>query len=425
MSTAAQNAKTPVLDRDYSLEAVPRTARKGFFAMFFIMLGFTFFSASMWTGVTLAQGLNLSGFLWAVLIGGAILAAYTGLLGYIGCDTGLSFDLLAHRSFGTVGSYLPSAMIALTQIGWFGVGVAMFAIPAASELNRMMGTDYSWLCYVLVAVAGLCMTGSAYFGIKALEIVSYISVPLIAILGTWSMVSAIRDGGSMTAMFAQSQGSLTLFGGVGLVIGSFVSGGTATPNFVRFAKNNKTAVLTTVIAFFLGNSLMFFFGGTAGAFQNGANDIFYVMIAQGLALPAFLVLGANIWTTNDNALYSGALSLSNITKIRKRPLVLVSGLIGTLTAVWLYNNFCGWLNILNCTLPPIGAIIGLDFFMNRAAYREGAPENLKVNWASIAGVVGGAVVGNLVPFGISALNAMLVACACYLIGRVITKKIKK
>ena len=72
------------------------------------------------------------------------------------------------------------------------------------------------------------------------------------------------------AIFAKSSGELTLFAGIGLVIGSFVSGGTATPNFVRFAKNNKTAVITTVIAFFLGNTLMFFFGGVAGAFTIAA-----------------------------------------------------------------------------------------------------------------------------------------------------------
>lgn len=420
MSVKVNNEKTA--DQDYSLEAVPKTARKGFLAMFFIMLGFTFFSASMWTGVELAQGLDLSGFVWALLIGGLILSAYTGVLGYIGCHTGLSFDLLAHRSFGAKGSYLPSAMISLTQIGWFGVGVAMFAIPAASELNRLMGTDYPWLCYVLVAIAGLCMTGSAYFGIKALEIVSYISVPLIAVLGSYSMITAINEGGSLSAMFAQSSGGLTLFGGVGLVIGSFVSGGTATPNFTRFAKNNKTAVITTVIAFLLGNTLMFFFGGTAGAFANGANDIFYVMIAQGLALPAFLVLGANIWTTNDNALYTGALGLSNITKVRKRPMVIVSGVIGTITAVWLYNNFCGWLNILNCTLPPIGAIIALDYFLNKKAYSADAAETRQVNWAAIIGVLGGAAVGNLVPWGISAINAMAVGCACYLLGRLIKRE---
>ena len=32
----------------------------------------------------------------------------------------------------------------------------------------------------------------------------------------------------------------------------------------------------------------------------GKDDIFYVMIAQGLAVPAIIVLGANIWTTNNN-----------------------------------------------------------------------------------------------------------------------------
>ncbi|HIT68987.1 MAG TPA: cytosine permease, partial [Candidatus Aphodomonas merdavium] len=57
--------KEKEIDKDYSLEPVPASARKGFAAMFFIMLGFTFFSASMWTGVSLAQGLDLSGFLWS------------------------------------------------------------------------------------------------------------------------------------------------------------------------------------------------------------------------------------------------------------------------------------------------------------------------------------------------------------------------
>jgi len=51
----------------------------------------------------------------------------------------------------------------------------------------------------------------------------------------------------------------------------------------------------------------------------GTRRYLYVMIAQGLAIPALIVLGANIWTTNDNALYTGGLGLSNITKIRKRP----------------------------------------------------------------------------------------------------------
>ena len=101
----------PRKDHDYSFEPVPLYARKTFWSMFFIMLGFTFFSASMSVGATMGNGLDLPEFIFSVLAGGVILAVYTGVLGYIGCGTGLSFDLLARRSFGVAGSRLPSPRI--------------------------------------------------------------------------------------------------------------------------------------------------------------------------------------------------------------------------------------------------------------------------------------------------------------------------
>ena len=79
--------------------------------------------------------------------------------------------------------------------------------------------------------------------------------------------------GTLIDQFAKSSGTLTVVGGAGLVIGSFVSGGTATPNFSRFARNGKVGAITTVIAFFIGNSLMFFFGGISSVYVGG-NDIF-------------------------------------------------------------------------------------------------------------------------------------------------------
>lgn len=401
-----EQAKKQHVDTDYSLEAVPQSARKGFGAMFVIMMGFTFFSASMSAGAKMANGMNLSTFIWALLIGSIFLGIYTGILAWIGGDTGLSFDLLAHRSFGKFGSYLPSAMIAITQIGWFGVGAAMFAYPVATTFGI---ENYLW---VLIVLCGACMTTSAYFGVKGLEIVSWISVPLISILGIYSMVTATIDGGGLVAIFDKSTGGMTLLGGVAAVIGSFISGGTATPNFSRFGKTKLGVTVATVIAFTIGNILMFCFGAVGGAFT-GKDDIFYVMIAQGLAIPAIIVLGANIWTTNDNALYTGSLGLSNITKVRKRPMVIVSGVVGTVLAVWLYNNFVGWLSFLNATLPPVGMIIMMDYFMHRSSYAEGSVVNRKVNWGAVAGLVAGALVGNFVNWGIAAINAMVVAGVIY------------
>ena len=404
--------ETKKKDVDFADRAVPAENRKGMLTMFMVMLGFTFFSASMWVGQELAEGLDFWGFLRSLLLGGIILGVYTGLLGYVGAKTGLSLDLLSQRAFGIKGSYLPSAMVSFTQIGWFGVGLAMFAIPVSKEL---LGGS-SAAMWGLVILAGVCMTCSAYFGIDSLTIVSYVAVPLVAVLGTAAMIMAIRQGdGTIIDQFAASSGTLSVIGGAGLVVGSFVSGGTATPNFARFAKDAKSGVVTTVVAFFIGNSLMFFFGAVSSIFVGG-NDIFEVMIRLNLFYLAVLVLGLNIWTTNDNALYSAGLGLANIFHQKKKPMVLISGAIGTVAAVWLYYNFCNWLNILNCTLPPVGIILVLSYFMNRKVYEAQEPKLPSVNWWAVIGVVLGAVVANVLHWGVASINGMVVAAVCYAAG---------
>ena len=412
-------------DVDFTSGRVTKEGRKSNLSMFMVMLGFTFFSASMWVGQNLAAGLDFGGFIGALILGGIILGAYTGALGYIGAESGLTLDMLAHRSFGRKGSWLPSAMISFTQIGWFGVGLAMFAIPVAKELLHLEVTPdhMPYQGYILVVIAGILMTASAYFGIKSLTIISYIAVPLVAILGTVAMIMAVKRGdATLVEQFARTNdGSLGIITGAGLVIGSFVSGGTATPNFARFAKSAKVGCIVTVIAFFLGNSLMFFFGAVSSIYVGG-NDIFEVMLNLNLFYLAVLVLGLNIWTTNDNALYSSGLGLSNIFGLSKKTMVLIAGIIGTITAVWLYWNFCGWLNVLNCTLPPIGAILIVSYFMNRKDYLSDETKIQTVNWASVIGVVLGAVVANLLHWGIPSINGMVVAIICYLIGHAASRK---
>ena len=412
------------VDVDYTKGPVDASGRKSNLSRFMVMLGFTFFSASMWVGQNMANGLDFKGFILAILLGGLILGAYTGALGWIGAESGLSLDMLARRSFGEKGSYLPSALISFTQIGWFGVGLAMFAIPIAKEILHLDVTpDFMpWQGYLLVLIAGILMTASAYFGIKSLTIISYIAVPAVAILGTIAMIMAVQRGDStLIEQFAKGTKDLGVIAGAGLVVGSFVSGGTATPNFTRFCKSSKVGLIITVIAFFLGNSLMFFFGAVSSIYAGG-NDIFEVMLNLNLFYIAIFVLGLNIWTTNDNALYTSGLGLSNIFGISKKTMVLLGGLIGTLAAVWLYWNFCDWLNYLNCTLPPVGIILICSYFTHRKAYLDDSVPKRQVNWAAVIGVILGALVANFVKWGIPSINGMAVAAACYFIGLALQKK---
>ncbi|WP_216831765.1 cytosine permease [Alkalihalobacterium elongatum] len=404
------------VDRDYALQPVPQSARQGFWKMFAVMLGLTFFSASMWSGGSLGVGLTFTQFILIVIAGNLILGLYTGTLGYIGAKTGLSTHLLARYAFGEKGSYVASFMLAATQVGWFGVGVAMFALP----VQKVTGID----SYILIAIAGVLMTATAYLGMKALTVLSIIAVPSIAVLGSYSTFEAANSVGGLGGLLEyQPTETIAVAAGLTICIGSFISAGTLTPDFARFAKTKKTGFFTTVIAFFIGNSLMFLFGAV-GAIATGQSDISEVMFLQGLIIPAIIILGLNIWTTNDNALYASGLGFSHITKISKNKVVIFNGIVGTIFAMWLYNNFVGWLTFLGSTLPPIGAIILADYFLVRR--KQGLKESAiqVVNWTALAAWVIGVLAATFIP-GIAPLNALFGSAIAYIVLTIIKNRYSK
>ena len=392
---------------NFSLKPVPLNERKGAVALTFVMLGLTFFSASMWTGGTLGTSLTYNDFWLAVILGNLMLGIYTSFLGYIGAKTGLTTHIFS-TLFLWGSRFVVTIFIAWgTQVGWFGVGVAMFAIP----VNKVTGIDVNYL----ILGSGLLMTITVFFGISALTILSTIAVPAIAILGSYSVYLAVTNGGGLEVLqHIVPKESISLSMAITLVVGSFISAGSLTADFVRFGRKAKQAIIISMIAFFLGNSLMFIFGA-AGAAVTGMADISDVMVAQGLIIPAIIVLGLNIWTTNDNALYASGLGFANITGLSSRTLSVVNGIIGTLCALWLYNNFVGWLTFLSSAIPPVGGVIIADYILRRKAYENFEQAKfLNINWTAIVSVIVGVACGKLLP-GIIPVNAVIGGAVTYLV----------
>lgn len=85
--------------------------KKGNLDILMIMFGFTFFSGSMLIGQKLSSSIEFLDFLVCILIGGAILGIFGGMLGYIGAKTDKNMKELSHMSFGRKGSYLPSLLV--------------------------------------------------------------------------------------------------------------------------------------------------------------------------------------------------------------------------------------------------------------------------------------------------------------------------
>ncbi|GAA5215200.1 cytosine permease [Corallincola platygyrae] len=412
-SIASDEADYAASHEDFSLQPVPEGARRGLISMSAVMLGFTFFAASMWTGGKLGQGFQLwPDLIVVILLGNLILGVYGALLGYAAAKTNLSTHLLSRYAFGVMGSKLPSFMLAFTQIGWFGVGVAMFAYP----INKFVDVPN----LPLIIGGGLVMTYTVVVGFKAIEWLSVIAVPAILLLGLTSVGTAIADtpGGLEALMAIEPEKTLTFAVGIALAVGSFISGATLTPDFVRYAKTRKIGVTATIIGFTFGNSLMFLFGAI-GAISTGLSDIAEVLALQGLLGAGIFLLVLNIWTTNDNALYAAGLGLANLTGLKRVHLVIAAGVVGTLLAEWLYNNFVDWLVFLSVSLPPIGGIIIGDFYLRcRRHYPEPSQYHFKsINWAAMIAWALAITVSVLSPeqgiLSIAPLNAIITAMVAH------------
>src|SRR5690606_35415092 len=86
---------------------------------------------------------------------------------------------------------------------------------------------------------------------------------------------------------------------------------------------------------------------------------------------------------------------------------MINGAIGTLSALWLYNHFVGWLIFLSAAIPPVGGVIIADYLTRRDRYnRFPAMDFVHINWAAIAAVACGIACGHWVP-GVVPLNAVL------------------
>lgn len=119
----------------------------------------------------------------------------------------------------------------------------MFAIP----VGKATGLDIN----LLIAVSGLLMTVTVFFGISALTVLSVIAVPAIACLGGYSVWLAVNGMGGLDALKAVVPAQPLDFNvALALVVGSFISAGTLTADFVRFGRNAKLAVLVAMVAFF-------------------------------------------------------------------------------------------------------------------------------------------------------------------------------
>ncbi|MEX0868585.1 MAG: cytosine permease, partial [Nitriliruptoraceae bacterium] len=147
---------TPPVDPDYPLTPVPRSARRGPLSLMIVLLGFTFFTPTMYAGAEIGAALNFGELIGVVVVGSALLGAYVGGIAYIGARTGLTTVLLSRYTLGRVGAKWADLLLGGTQVGWYAVTAGFLAVIVAAAF----GWDGA-------AIPTLIVVGSALMGLTA------------------------------------------------------------------------------------------------------------------------------------------------------------------------------------------------------------------------------------------------------------------
>jgi len=408
------------LVEDFPLEEVPKENRKSFWSLTSVLLGFTFFTATMWAGGTLGTAFKFFPDLLLIIgFGNLLLGAYVAALGYISFKSGLNTVMMGRFSFGEFGSKIVDLVLGITQIGWYAWGTATISII----LTEFLQIDKSYSTYLMIFF-GFAFCWTAIIGYKGLEKLSIIAVPMMIILIFISIYISINDvGGFSRLLEIIPTTELTFSAAITLVFGTFASGGTQATNWIRFASSGKSAIFSSLIAFFVGNGFMILIG-TVGALVYQEADIVNVIKIQGLLSLGIIMLFLNIWTTQDNTVYNFSVAGCNFVRTEKRKLVtFVGAAFGTLLAILgMYEWLVPFIILLGTFIPPIGGIIMADFFVkHKLNYPLLKFANLpKFNWKGIVAYILASIGAYFSPF-IPPIVGILLGFGLYLIFEFVFK----
>jgi len=364
----------------------------------------TYNFAALWIGMsvvittyTLASGLMSEGMNWwqamlTILLGNTVVLVPMILNAHAGTRYGISFPVLCRASFGVRGANLPALLRAVVACGWFGIqtwigGLALDALclagwPGWSAVPGHAAVAFAvfWLIQVAVILKGT-------EGIKLLE--SW-SAPLLLAGGAVLLLWAVRAGGGLGHLLAESE-RLRGPGGTSFwalfpsaltaSVGYWATLSLNIPDFTRYARSQRSQMLgqalglpTTMTAFaFIGVAVT---SATIVVFGEPVWDpvalIARIGSPSGIVFGALVVLAAQLTTNMAANVVSPSNDFSNLSPKRISYVTggIITAVVGVLMFPWkLYSDAAAyiftWLLGYSSLMGALGGILIADYWVLR------------------------------------------------------------
>lgn len=399
---------------EFMLEPVPKQARRPWWAMFVIWVGFGYVPTGLIVGGQLAgqggnAGMTFGEAVTAIVTGQGLLVLLTFALGLAAMNTGLNLSLISRISYGKKGMILPMLIMALLTLGWFASIVGMVGEifdVAFGELTGITLINNLTFEYVLMCLFwGAIFTWSAWRGITAIEKISGGAAPFVLIVAIVVAIMMINEFGGFSNVLAEAntRSGMSQGTGVTIIIGAWIAGVIMGVDIFRYAKRAGHVFIGAAACFVLTNPLLNLIGYT-GSIATGDSNFIAWMVTKGALLTALGVIlwVLALWTTNMselycNALYVGPAAESAGFRIHRSKIVVTVGILGTiLGALGFYSYFFGdFITILGAAFVPLAGPILADYYVVRKQEYFTADPNAMppVRWPAVISFIIGAVMG--------------------------------
>jgi len=278
-------------------------------------------------GTLLVPALSLPEALLAILVGGILGNALLGGAAAIGAEAGVPAMVLLRAPLGRAGSYLPTGLNIVQNLGWTIFEVIVIATAAQALVH---GPLWVWKLAAAAAATILALVGPIGFvreWVKRFAL--WVVLASLAYLTWWTL-----DGADLGALWSQpGEGGLGFWQGVDLVVAMPVSWLPLAADYTRFSRGGRGAFWGAAVGYFLPNVWLYALGAILLLSRDLADapSVITAIATGGLGAALALVALAVDETKEPFAnIYSAAVSLQNVVpRVPQRLLILGVAAVAT------------------------------------------------------------------------------------------------
>src|SRR5256885_9652438 len=307
-------------------------------------------------GAFLVPALSLPQALLAILVGGVVGNALLGCAAGIGAEAGVPAMVLLRAPLGRAGSYLPTGLNVLQNLGWTIFEVLVIATAAQALMH---GPLWVWKLAAAAAATILALLGPIGFvRVWVKRVALWVVLGSLVYLTWWTLHDA-----DLGALWSQpGKGGLSFWQGVDLVVAMPVSWLPLAADVYRFSRSGRGAFWGSAVGYFIPNVWLYALGAIL-LLSRGLADAPSVItaIAAGGAGAAVALVALGVDETKEPFanIYSAAVSVQNVLpRVPQRVLILVVVAVATAgTFVINLVHYQSFLYLLGSFFVPLFGVL--------------------------------------------------------------------